>query len=173
MAAETGRPIAPPPPRVALTRGTAPPIGDDVRSVSGKALAADRGLALIPPYDYPHVIGGQGTAALELFEETGALDALVVPVGGGGLIAGSATTAKALHLGAQVIGVEPEAGDDTKRSLESGERVTVPVPCTIADGQARTPQARSRSPSTSVWSTPSPSSATKKSFTPCGSLSSA
>ncbi|MFJ3365684.1 threo-3-hydroxy-L-aspartate ammonia-lyase [Streptomyces anthocyanicus] len=106
------------------------------RTALGEALAADRGLALIPPYDHPHVIAGQGTAALELFEETGALDALVVPVGGGGLIAGSATTAKALHLGIQVIGVEPEAGDDTKRSLECGERVTVPVPRTIADGQA-------------------------------------
>ncbi|MGW4105149.1 threo-3-hydroxy-L-aspartate ammonia-lyase [Streptomyces sp. NPDC004976] len=106
------------------------------RTALGEALAADRGVALIPPYDHPHVIAGQGTAALELFEETGALDALVVPVGGGGLIAGSATTAKALHLGIQVIGVEPEAGDDTKRSLESGERVTVPVPRTIADGQA-------------------------------------
>ncbi|MFD4350836.1 threo-3-hydroxy-L-aspartate ammonia-lyase [Streptomyces coelicoflavus] len=106
------------------------------RTALGEALAADRGLALIPPYDHPHVIAGQGTAALELFEETGALDAVVVPVGGGGLIAGSATTAKALHLGIQVIGVEPEAGDDTKRSLECGERVTVPVPRTIADGQA-------------------------------------
>ncbi|MBQ0953049.1 threo-3-hydroxy-L-aspartate ammonia-lyase [Streptomyces coelicoflavus] len=106
------------------------------RTALGEALAADRGLALIPPYDHPHVIAGQGTAALELFEEAGALDALVVPVGGGGLIAGSATTAKALHLGIQVIGVEPEAGDDTKRSLECGERVTVPVPRTIADGQA-------------------------------------
>ncbi|MFC7895488.1 threo-3-hydroxy-L-aspartate ammonia-lyase [Streptomyces sp. NPDC057381] len=106
------------------------------RTALGEALAADRGLALIPPYDHPHVIAGQGTAALELLEETGALDALVVPVGGGGLIAGSATTAKALHLGIQVIGVEPEAGDDTKRSLESGERVIIPVPRTIADGQA-------------------------------------
>ncbi|MFF9088537.1 threo-3-hydroxy-L-aspartate ammonia-lyase [Streptomyces sp. NPDC014991] len=106
------------------------------RTALGHALAADRGLALIPPYDHPHVIAGQGTAALELLEETGALDALVVPVGGGGLIAGSATAATALHPGIRVIGVEPEAGDDTKRSLESGVRVTVPVPRTIADGQA-------------------------------------
>ncbi|MFC7999666.1 threo-3-hydroxy-L-aspartate ammonia-lyase [Streptomyces rochei] len=106
------------------------------RTALGEALAEERGLALIPPYDHPHVIAGQGTAALELLEETGPLDALVVPVGGGGLIAGSATVAKALHPGIQVIGVEPEAGDDTKRSLDSGARVTIPVPRTIADGQA-------------------------------------
>ncbi|WAP53720.1 threo-3-hydroxy-L-aspartate ammonia-lyase [Streptomyces sp. S465] len=106
------------------------------RTSLGEALAADRGLALIPPYDHPHVIAGQGTAALELVEETGPLDALVAPVGGGGLIAGCAVTAKALHPATTVIGVEPEAGDDTKRSLESGERVTIPVPRTIADGQA-------------------------------------
>ncbi|MEU1805675.1 threo-3-hydroxy-L-aspartate ammonia-lyase [Streptomyces sp. NPDC019937] len=106
------------------------------RTALGEALAEERGLALIPPYDHPHVIAGQGTAALELFEETGDLDALVVPVGGGGLIAGSATAAKALHPGVKVIGVEPEEGDDTKRSLDSGARVTIPVPHTIADGQA-------------------------------------
>ncbi|WP_225811188.1 threo-3-hydroxy-L-aspartate ammonia-lyase [Streptomyces spinosus] len=106
------------------------------RTALGHALAEDRGLDLIPPYDHPHVIAGQGTAALELLEETGPLDALLVPVGGGGLIAGSATAAKALHPGTRVIGVEPEAGDDTKRSLEAGTRVTVPVPRTIADGQA-------------------------------------
>ncbi|MER6452901.1 threo-3-hydroxy-L-aspartate ammonia-lyase [Streptomyces sp900105245] len=106
------------------------------RTALGEALAEERGLALIPPYDHPHVIAGQGTAALELLDETGPLDALLVPVGGGGLIAGSAVAAKALHPGVRVVGVEPEAGDDTKRSLESGARVTVPVPRTIADGQA-------------------------------------
>ncbi|OIJ89005.1 pyridoxal-5'-phosphate-dependent protein [Streptomyces sp. MUSC 14] len=106
------------------------------RTALGRALAEERGLALIPPYDHPHVIAGQGTAALELLEETGPLGALVVPVGGGGLIAGSATAAKALHPVIRVLGVEPEAGDDTKRSLESGVRVTRPVPRTIADGQA-------------------------------------
>ncbi|MFE9053861.1 threo-3-hydroxy-L-aspartate ammonia-lyase [Streptomyces mutabilis] len=106
------------------------------RTALGEALAEERGLALIPPYDHPHVIAGQGTAALELLEESGALDALVVPVGGGGLVAGSATAAKALHPGIRVVGVEPEAGDDTKRSLDRDERVTVPVPRTIADGQA-------------------------------------
>ncbi|MER5856253.1 threo-3-hydroxy-L-aspartate ammonia-lyase [Streptomyces sp900105245] len=106
------------------------------RTALGEALAEERGLALIPPYDHPHVIAGQGTAALELLDETGPLDALLVPVGGGGLIAGSAIAAKALHPRVRVVGVEPEAGDDTKRSLESGARVTVPVPRTIADGQA-------------------------------------
>ncbi|SDH07227.1 threonine dehydratase [Sinosporangium album] len=106
------------------------------RTGLGQALADDRGLALIPPYDHPHVIAGQGTAALELLEETGELGAVVVPVGGGGLMAGSAIAAKALHPAIRVIGVEPENGDDTKRSLESGERVTIPVPHTIADGQA-------------------------------------
>jgi threonine dehydratase len=106
------------------------------RVAIGEALAAERGLALIPPYEHPHVIAGQGTAALELLEETGDLDALVVPVGGGGLIAGSATAAKGLQPGIKVIGVEPEEGDDTKRSLEAGRRVSIPVPRTIADGQA-------------------------------------
>ncbi|WP_030173490.1 pyridoxal-phosphate dependent enzyme [Streptomyces sp. NRRL S-813] len=106
------------------------------RVAIGEALAADRGLALIPPYEHPHVIAGQGTAALELIEEAGELDALVVPVGGGGLIAGSATAGKGLLPNLRVVGVEPEAGDDTKRSLAAGRRVGVPVPRTIADGQA-------------------------------------
>ncbi|MBC2864812.1 pyridoxal-phosphate dependent enzyme [Streptomyces mexicanus] len=102
----------------------------------GQALAAERGLALIPPYDHPHIIAGQGTAALELIEETGDLDALIVPVGGGGLIAGSATAGKGLLPGLRVVGVEPEAGDDTRRSLRAGRRVSVPVPKTLADGLA-------------------------------------
>lgn len=106
------------------------------RAALAHALAAERGLTLIPPYDHPHVIAGQGTAALELLAETGGLDAVVAPVGGGGLIAGTAVAAKALHPGIRVVGVEPENGDDTKRSLESGERVAIPVPRTIADGQA-------------------------------------
>ncbi|MET9256224.1 pyridoxal-phosphate dependent enzyme [Streptomyces sp. NPDC003717] len=106
------------------------------RVAVAEALAAERGLSLVPPYEHPHVIAGQGTAALELLEETGELGALVVPVGGGGLAAGSATAAKGLHPGTRVIGVEPEAGDDTRRSLAAGRRITVPVPRTIADGQA-------------------------------------
>ncbi|MDQ0989161.1 threo-3-hydroxy-L-aspartate ammonia-lyase [Streptomyces sp. V3I7] len=106
------------------------------RIALGEALAAEHGLTLVPPYDHPHVIAGQGTATLELIEETGDLDALLVPVGGGGLAAGSAVAATGLLPGIRVIGVEPEAGDDTKRSLEAGRRITVPVPRTIADGQA-------------------------------------
>ncbi|MBB2947065.1 threonine dehydratase [Actinoplanes lutulentus] len=107
----------------------------DDREKLGRDLAEERGLALIPPYDHPHVIAGQGTAALELLEETGPLDAIVVPVGGGGLIAGTAIAAQGVQPGIRVIGVEPEAGDDTKRSLAAGERVGIEVPRTIADGQ--------------------------------------
>ncbi|MFE2262387.1 pyridoxal-phosphate dependent enzyme [Streptomyces griseosporeus] len=106
------------------------------RVALAEAVAAERGLTLIPPYEHPHIMAGQGTAALELLEDAGELDALVVPVGGGGLMAGSATVAKGLHPGIRMIGVEPEAGDDTKRSLEAGRRIAVPVPRTIADGQA-------------------------------------
>jgi threonine dehydratase len=106
------------------------------REALGAALAVERGgLALVPPYEHPLIMAGQGTAALELLEDVPGLDALLVPVGGGGLIAGCATAAKALRPGIRVIGVEPEAGDDTRRSLEAGERVRIPVPRTIADGQ--------------------------------------
>jgi threonine dehydratase len=106
------------------------------REAIGHKLADERGLALIPPYEHPDVIAGQGTAALELLQDEGPLDTLIVPVGGGGLIAGSATAAKGLHPGIRIVGVEPEAGDDTKRSLQAGHRVRIPVPRTIADGQA-------------------------------------
>ncbi len=95
----------------------------------------------------------------------------MVPVGGGGLIAGSATAAKALHPGIRVIGVEPEAGDDTKRSLDSGARVTIPVPRTIADGQALPTPGELTFSSTGAWSTRSPSSATTRSSPPCASPS--
>jgi len=106
------------------------------REALGAALAAERGgLALVPPYEHPLIMAGQGTAALELLEDAPGLDVLLIPVGGGGLIAGCATAAKALRPGIRVIGVEPEAGDDTRRSLEAGERVRIPVPRTIADGQ--------------------------------------
>jgi threo-3-hydroxy-L-aspartate ammonia-lyase len=100
----------------------------------GQALAAEQGLELVPPYDDPLVMAGQGTVALELLEEVGAVDVLVVPVGGGGLAAGCATVVKALAPHARVVGVEPEAADDTRRSLERGERIEIPVPATIADG---------------------------------------
>ena len=80
-------------------------------------------------------MAGQGTVALELIEDAGPVDLVLVPIGGGGLIAGCATAAKALLDGVRVVGVEPEAGDDVKRSLAAGERVRIPVPRTIADGQ--------------------------------------
>ncbi|MDX6532971.1 MAG: threo-3-hydroxy-L-aspartate ammonia-lyase [Gaiellales bacterium] len=105
------------------------------RRMLGEALADERGLTLVPPYDHPLVMAGQGTAAIELLEEAGRLDALVVPVGGGGLIAGCATVAKALDGSIRVIGVEPQEGDDTRRSLAAGRRIQIPVPRTIADGQ--------------------------------------
>ncbi len=104
------------------------------REALGAALADDRGLALVPPYDDPLVMAGQGTAGLELVADARPLDALVVPVGGGGLIAGCATVAKALSPRTRVIGVEPEAGNDTQRSLAAGERLDLGVPQTIADG---------------------------------------
>jgi threo-3-hydroxy-L-aspartate ammonia-lyase len=106
------------------------------RAALGERLARERGLTLIPPYEHHDVIAGQGTVALELIEDHGDLDAIVVPVGGGGLIAGCGTVLRALCPDARVIGVEPELGDDTKRSLAAGHRVEVPVPQTIADGQA-------------------------------------
>jgi threonine dehydratase len=108
----------------------------DNREEIGQRIATERGLALIPPYEHPDVIAGQGTAALELIEEIPELGTLLVPVGGGGLIAGSAIAAKGLNPAITVIGVEPAEGDDTKRSLQAGERIRIPVPRTIADGQA-------------------------------------
>jgi len=100
------------------------------REALGRALAEERGLALVPPFDHPHVMAGQGTAALELLEDVPDLDVLVTPVGGGGLLSGTAVAAD----GRKVWGVEPEAGDDVRRSLEEGRRVAIDVPRTIADG---------------------------------------
>jgi len=134
-------PVDTPPAKLEATRGYGAEIVTydrytEDREALGAALAAERGgLALVPPYEHPLIMAGQGTAALELLEDVPGLDALLVPVGGGGLIAGCATAAKALRPGIRVIGVEPEAGDDTRRSLEAGERVRIPVPRTIADGQ--------------------------------------
>jgi threo-3-hydroxy-L-aspartate ammonia-lyase len=105
------------------------------RAELGEQLAKDRGLTLVPPYDDELIIAGQGTAALELIEDRGPIDTLVVPVGGGGLIAGSGIASKRLLPSVRLVGVEPEAGDDTKRSLEAGRRIRIPVPRTIADGQ--------------------------------------
>ena len=104
------------------------------REAIGRRLAADEGLTLIPPYDHPHVIAGQGTAAKELFEEVGELDALFVCLGGGGLLGGSALATRALSPRCRLYGVEPEAGNDGQQSLRSGTIVRIDVPQTIADG---------------------------------------
>ncbi|CNG04395.1 hydroxy amino acid dehydratase [Yersinia enterocolitica] len=106
---------------------------EDREAISNK-LAQEQGLTLIPPYDYPDVMAGQGTAAKELFEEVGELDVLLVPLGGGGLLSGCATVAKALYPNCQVIGVEPAAGNDGQQSFRSGKIVKIETPLTIADG---------------------------------------
>ena len=108
------------------------------REAIGKRLARERGLALIPPYDHPHIIAGQGTAAHELLQEVGALDYLFVPCGGGGLLSGSALAARALAPDCVVVGVEPAAGDDATRSFRTRQLQIVHNPQTVADG-ARTP----------------------------------
>ena len=99
-----------------------------------RRLADERGMTMIPPYDHPHVMAGQGTAALELIEDAGPLDALLVCVGGGGLVSGCAVAAKHLLPDVAVYGVEPEAGNDTQQSLQRGEIVRIDTPRTIADG---------------------------------------
>jgi threonine dehydratase len=107
------------------------------REALGQTFARERGMTLIPPYDHPHVIAGQGTAAKELIEEVGDLDYLLVCLGGGGLLAGCALAAAALNPRCKVIGVEPETGNDGQQSLRKGVIVSISVPDTIADG-ART-----------------------------------
>ncbi|MES2685880.1 MAG: threo-3-hydroxy-L-aspartate ammonia-lyase [Pseudomonadota bacterium] len=104
------------------------------REALTQRLAAERSMTLIPPYDHPDVIAGQGTAAKELIEETGPLDRLYVCLGGGGLTSGSALAARALAPQCQIYGVEPEAGNDGQQSLRAGRIVSIPVPQTIADG---------------------------------------
>ena len=110
------------------------------REEIGARLAEERDLELVKPYDDPLVMAGQGTAALELLTEVPDLDVLVTPVGGGGLLAGCSTVAKALSPAMRVVGVEPEAADDTARSFAAGRRVEIEMPRTIADGlQATAP----------------------------------
>jgi threonine dehydratase len=104
------------------------------REVLTRQLAQQRGMTLIPPYDHPDVIAGQGTAVQELIEDAGSLDVLYVCLGGGGLIAGSALAARALSPHCQIYGVEPEAGNDGQRSLREGRIVHIDTPQTIADG---------------------------------------
>ncbi|MEM1270108.1 MAG: threo-3-hydroxy-L-aspartate ammonia-lyase [Bacteroidota bacterium] len=108
------------------------------REALATEIGAERGSTIIPSYDHPHVIAGQGTAGVELFEDAGPLDVLLVCLGGGGLLSGCALAAGALSPGCRVVGVEPAAADDAARSFRSGTLHTVHNPDTIADG-ARTP----------------------------------
>jgi len=108
------------------------------RAAIGARLADRQGMTLVPPYDHPDVMAGQGTAARELFQDVGDLDVLFVPLGGGGLLSGTALATRALSPGCRLVGVEPEAGNDGQQSMEAGELVTIPPPVTIADG-AQTP----------------------------------
>ena len=107
------------------------------RQKIAERLAAERGLTVIPPFDHPHILAGQGTAAKELIEDAGSLDILMVPCGGGGLLSGCSIAAKHLSPRCRVIGVEPAAGDDGLRAFRSGKLQTIKLPDTIADG-ART-----------------------------------
>jgi threonine dehydratase len=104
------------------------------RETIAASILRETGATLVPPFDHPMIMAGQGTAAMELFEDAGPLDALVTPVGGGGLISGCATIAKAMNAPVRVFGAEPEGANDTFLSLAAGERVTVAHPDTIADG---------------------------------------
>lgn len=129
--------------KAAATRGYgAEVVTYDRRTEDRAALAAhlaqERGAHVIPPFDHPDIIAGQGTAALELLQETGPLDLLFVPLGGGGLLSGSLLAASALSPECRVIGVEPAAGDDVQQSLVAGHPVTIPVPETLADGAQTT-----------------------------------
>ena len=108
------------------------------REEIGNRVSKERAMTLIPPFDHPHVMAGQGTAAKELIEETGKLDYLFVCLGGGGLLSGCVLAAKALNPHCRVIGVEPEAGNDGQQSFRKGEIVTIDVPQTIADGAMTT-----------------------------------
>jgi threonine dehydratase len=107
--------------------------GDD-REALARQICRDTGRVLVPPYDDYEIMAGQGTAALELLEETSDLDALLTPVGGGGLMAGCATAARSLAPAVQVFGVEADTANDTYLSFRKGERVEIAPPLTIADG---------------------------------------
>jgi threonine dehydratase len=145
-----------PPAKIAATRGYGAEIVfydryKEDRAAIAERVAADLGATMIPPYDHPLVMAGNGTTALELIEEVGELDLLLVCLGGGGLLSGCATAAKALSPGVEVWGVEPEAGDDWAQSFAKGERVRLDqVPRTIADGQ------QTEAPGVLTWPTVRP-----------------
>jgi threonine dehydratase len=125
--------------KLAATRGYGAEVvlydrAEQKREAIARQLAEERGLALVPPFDHPHIIAGQGTAALELLTDVPDLDALVVPIGGGGLISGCSIAAHALRPGIRVIGVEPDTANDAYLSLQKGERVSTPQSHSIADG---------------------------------------
>ena len=107
---------------------------DTKREALCQELIAEKGYILIPPFDHPHIIAGQGTATMELLQTTGPLDTLLVPCGGGGLLSGSVLSAHALSPNCKVIGVEPENADDAVRSFRSGRIERIENPQTIADG---------------------------------------
>jgi len=132
-----------PAPKLAATRGYGAEVvlydrKTAVREELGREIAGERGLSIVPPYDHPAVIAGQGTAVKELIEDAGSFDLLLAPCGGGGLLSGSALAARALLPNCRVIGVEPAAADDATRSFRTGTLHTVHEPDTICDG-ARTP----------------------------------
>ena len=125
--------------KLAATRGYGAEIvlyerAEDDRAVIARRFVEERGLTLLPPFDHPHIIAGQGTAALELMNEVPGLDLLVVPIGGGGLISGCAIAAHAILPSVRVIGVEPDTADDTRQSLARGEIVTTPQSHSMMDG---------------------------------------
>jgi threonine dehydratase len=129
--------------KVAATRGYGAEVVffdryKDDREAMARGISEERGMTVIPPFDHPDIIAGQGTAALELIDEIGQLDILIAPLGGGGLLAGCALSAKALAPGCRVIGVEPEAGNDGQQSLQKGEVVRIAPPKSIADGALTT-----------------------------------
>ena len=106
----------------------------DDREAIARAVLSETGGTLVPPYDHPMIMAGQGTTALELLEDAPDIDALVVCIGGGGLLAGCATIAKSIKPAIRIFGVEPELANDAALSMAAGERITIPPPQSIADG---------------------------------------
>lgn len=139
MAATIVMPLDSPAVKMAATRGYGAQVitydrYTQDREAIGRQLAQDRGMTLVPPYDHAHVMAGQGTAAIELFEDTGPLDLLLVCLGGGGLLSGCAVAARQLSPNCRLIGVEPVAGNDVQQSQRQGRIVKIDTPKTIADG---------------------------------------